>query len=86
MNGLSSRVESVLRQAGLEQLPPDPCTDLRLYGMDSLMMVLTVSELESAFNLRITPAVFAESHFHSIASIEAFVRRLQDTDGPCGQA
>ncbi len=81
MNALLDRVQAALRHAGLDQLPPAAGADLRLYGMDSLMMVLTVSELESAFNIRITPAVFAESHFHSIASITAFVRRLQDMDG-----
>lgn len=73
-----NQVHAALKLAGLDQLPPEADADLRLYGMDSLMMVLTVIELEAMFGIRITPATFAESHFHSIGSIAEFVTRLQD--------
>jgi acyl carrier protein len=81
MNTLIARVQAALTQAGLDQFALTADADLRLYGMDSLMMVLTVSELERAFNISITPAAFAESHFHSIGSIAALVMRLQASDG-----
>lgn len=70
------RIKAVLSAAGLAELPEDINEDLTDYGMDSLMMVLSLGGLEKAFGLRVPAERFTPEAFRSIASIAEFLRSL----------
>lgn len=73
---LFERISKALRAAGLAELPASPSEELALYGMDSLMMVLSVAALEKEFSLRISGREFSEDCFRDLSALEAWLRRL----------
>lgn len=73
---LFERISKALRAAGMAELPSSPSEELSLYGMDSLMMVLSVAALEKEFSLRISGREFSEDCFRDLNALEAWLRRL----------
>ena len=66
----------------LEDIQPDAdyetCTTLIDDGiLDSFAILSIVSELEDAFDIRITPAEIIPEHFNSAKALYAMVQRLQ---------
>jgi len=73
---LVERIGRALRAAGMEDLPRGTSEPLASYGMDSLMMVLSVAALEKEFSLRISGHDFSESCFESLDALAGWLRRL----------
>jgi acyl carrier protein len=73
---LFDRISKALRAAGMAELPSSPSEELSLYGMDSLMMVLSVAALEKEFSLRISGREFSEDFFRDLNALVAWMRRL----------
>lgn len=73
---LFERIGKALRAAGMAELPASPSEELAAYGMDSLMMVLSVAALEKEFSLRIPGREFSEDVFQDLDSLAAWLRRL----------
>ena len=73
---LFDRISKALRAAGMTELPSSPSEELSLYGMDSLMMVLSVAALEKEFSLRISGREFSEDCFRDLNALVAWMRRL----------
>ncbi|MDY7226124.1 acyl carrier protein [Hyalangium rubrum] len=73
---LLERIGKALRVAGMAELPSSPSEELATYGMDSLMMVLTVAALEKEFSLRISGRDFSEEVFRDLDSLAGWLRRL----------
>ena len=66
----------------LEEIQPDAdyetCTTLIDDGiLDSFSILSIVSELEDAFDIRITPAEIIPKNFNSAAALYEMVQRLQ---------
>ncbi len=70
------RIGRALRAAGMETLPEDVHEDLAVHGMDSLMMVLSVAELEKEFGLRISAQAFSEESFLTLHALDGFMKSL----------
>ena len=70
------KIKQAIQRAGLETLPENDKDDLIDYGMDSLMMVLSVAELEKLFKIKIPASLFSEEKFESIHSIKEFMIQL----------
>jgi acyl carrier protein len=62
----SARVRECLRRAGLSRLPPGDADDLGAYGLDSLLSVLTVIELQKEFGITIPASAVMDASFDSI--------------------
>lgn len=71
-----ARIRSALQRAGLAEVPEDPHAPLADYGMDSLLMVLSVAELERAFGVTIDAGQFSEAAFDNLAAVHALLRRV----------
>ncbi|QSQ17416.1 acyl carrier protein [Myxococcus landrumensis] len=76
---LNERMGKALRAAGMEDVPRDTSEPLAAYGMDSLLMVLSVAALEKEFSLRISGHEFSESSFESLDTLARWLRRLGAT-------
>lgn len=70
------RIRSALQQAGLAEVPADIHAPLADHGMDSLLMVLSVAELERAFAVAISADDFSEAAFESLAAVQALLQRV----------
>lgn len=73
---LVERIGKALRAAGMEEVPTSTSEPLSAYGMDSLMMVLSVAALEKEFSIRISGRDFSEAAFKSLASLAWWLRTL----------
>ena len=73
---LVERIAGALRAAGMEEVPASTSEALEPYGMDSLMMVLSVAALEKEFSLRISGRDFSEAAFTSLDSLAFWLRKL----------
>ncbi|NMO13920.1 acyl carrier protein [Pyxidicoccus fallax] len=73
---LVERIGKALRAAGMEDLPTGTSESLSAYGMDSLMMVLSVAALEKEFSIRISGRDFSEAAFQNLASLAFWLRKL----------
>ena len=73
---MMERIRSALAQAGLAEVPADIHASLADYGMDSLIMVLSVAELERAFSVTIAAGDFSEAAFESLAAVQALLHRV----------
>ena len=71
-----SRIREAIKRAGLPELPDEPRALLSDYGFDSLMTVLTVSQLEREFQVKIPASTIEDQSFESLASIQAFLEKL----------
>jgi acyl carrier protein len=68
-----ARVRECLRRAGLARLPQGDGDDLVTCGMDSLLAVLTVIELEREFAARIPANSVRAASFESVNHLAALV-------------
>jgi acyl carrier protein len=73
---LLERMGRALRAAGLPEVPENVHEDLSLHGMDSLLMVLSVAELEKEFGIRIPAHAFSEESFQTLEALAGFLRSL----------
>jgi acyl carrier protein len=69
----SARVRECLRRAGLSRLPAGDTDDLGVYGLDSLLSVLTVIELRKEFGTPIPASAVTAASFDSISHLAALV-------------
>jgi acyl carrier protein len=69
----TARVRECLKRAGLARLPPGDADDLRAWGVDSLLAVLAVIELQKEFGVRIPANTVTESSFDNIERLAALV-------------
>jgi acyl carrier protein len=69
------RIRRALARAGMTELPDDNDTPLADHGMDSLIMVLSVAELEREFGVSITAYEFSEQSFHTLGTVRELLHR-----------
>jgi acyl carrier protein len=69
------RIGRALERAGLAGVPADIHAPLADHGMDSLLMVLSVAELEREFSVTIGTDLFSEAAFDTLAAVQALLRR-----------
>jgi acyl carrier protein len=69
----TARVRECVRRAGLERLPSGNADDLRACGLDSLLSVLTVIELQKEFGIRIPANAVTDSSFACIDNLATLV-------------
>jgi acyl carrier protein len=69
----SARVKECLRRAGLERLPAEDTDDLRACGLDSLLSVLTLVELQREFGIRIPASAVTDTSFASVDHLAALI-------------
>lgn len=67
-------IREALAAAGLPEIPDSKTAALADYGMDSLVMVLSVIEFEKLFEVKIPANEFSADIFQSLESIENFLR------------
>lgn len=70
------RIGRALRRAGLEEVPGDVHASLADHGMDSLIMVLSVAELECEFALSIPTEEFSEDSFRTLDTLRMWLEEL----------
>lgn len=68
-------IKTCLNKAGLTDLPTNPNQNLSDYGMDSLLMVLTLAEIEKYLNKNIPVTNFNQNNFATINSIIVFLKK-----------
>jgi acyl carrier protein len=76
MRGMTSRILAVLERAGMSPLPKSAEESLEAYGVDSLMMVMIVTELEVEFGIKVPSSRVDEALFKNIATLSAFAQSL----------
>lgn len=76
-DSLQSRIDRALRRAGLAELPDDTRADLRDHGMDSLLIVLSVAELEREFSISIPAERVSEESFRTLHALRILIEELQ---------
>jgi acyl carrier protein len=69
----NARIRDCLTRAGLERLPPGDADDLHACGLDSLLSVLTIIELQKEFETRIQADRVTESSFDSVDNLATLV-------------
>ena len=69
----NARIRECLRRAGMVRLPQGDADDLAACGMDSLLSVLTVIELQKEFATRIPANAVKAASFESINHLAALV-------------
>jgi acyl carrier protein len=68
-----ARVRECVKRAGLARLPPGNADDLRAWGLDSLLCVLTLLEIQKDFGVRIPANTVTESSFDSIEQLAGLI-------------
>ncbi len=71
---ISERIESALHKAGVDPIPGDPETLFSETILDSLRMVMIISELEQEFKLRIPADRVHEGVFKNRNSLESLIK------------
>jgi acyl carrier protein len=69
------RIRRALARAGMAELPDDIDAPLADHGMDSLIMVLSVAELEREFAVSITAHELIEQSFRTLSSVRELLHR-----------
>lgn len=69
------RIRRALARAGMTEVPDDIDAPLADHGMDSLIMVLSVAELEREFALSITAHELLEESFRTLGSVRELLHR-----------
>lgn len=69
-----NRIREALAAAGMPEIPESPSADLADYGLDSLVIVLSIAEFEKVFQIKIPAKDFRPEAFQSLSSLEAFLR------------
>lgn len=78
------RIRRALTRAGMTEIPDQLDAPLADHGMDSLIMVLSVAELEREFAVAITAHEFSEESFRTLGSVRDLLHRAgagPDTGG-----
>lgn len=73
---MEQRIRQVLENIGLASLPESAGDSLADYGLDSLMIVLSVAGFEKEFSIKIPADKVDESSFATIASIQKLLVSL----------
>ena len=73
---LSEKIKQSLVAAGLFEVPTDPQAALVDFGLDSLMVVMLVLDLQRKFNLQVPADLVTGDNMRSQASIEKMLREL----------
>lgn len=69
----NARVRTCVRRAGLSRLPPGDADDLGAYGLDSLLSVLIVIELQKEFGTTIPANAVADASFDTINHLATLI-------------
>jgi acyl carrier protein len=81
MTGVGERLAALVRQImANEAVLPESLPDhvqLSELGVSSLKMVNLMLAIEAEFDLSIPPAAITPENFHSLATIEALIVRIQ---------
>jgi acyl carrier protein len=67
------RVKQCLVRAGVTRLPPDAGESLTAYGLDSLVSVLIVIELQKEFGIAIPSRLIGPETFGSVKTLAGLV-------------
>ena len=70
-----ARVRACLLRAGLQRLPPGDSDDLGPFGLDSLVAVLTVIELEKEFGVTIPSRALTPHVFDNVSQLATLIPR-----------
>jgi D-alanine--poly(phosphoribitol) ligase subunit 2 len=70
----SARIRACLERAGLPRLPPDDASDLASCGLDSLLAVLTILELQKEFRVTIPAREATPAAFETIESLSFLIQ------------
>jgi acyl carrier protein len=69
-----NRLRDALTSAGMPELPSSPTALLADYGLDSLIMVLSIIEFEKTFAIKIPAKDFKPEAFTTLSSLELFLK------------
>jgi D-alanine--poly(phosphoribitol) ligase subunit 2 len=69
----SERVRTCLQRAGLPRLPPGDDDDLGACGLDSLLCVMAVVELQKEFEILIPASAITNRSFDSVRELSALI-------------
>jgi len=69
----NARIRACVRRAGLRELPPGDADDLGPYGLDSLLAVLTVIEIQKEFATVVPASAVRDASFDTIDHLAALV-------------
>ena len=70
------KIKQSLLASGLLSVPDDPTAPLSEYGLDSLMMVMFVLDLQTKFSMTVPASEVNESNLRDLGSIERLLKRL----------
>jgi D-alanine--poly(phosphoribitol) ligase subunit 2 len=70
------RIRASLVRAGLENIPADASLELQDFGMDSLMLALSVIEIEREFGVKFKNFNLIKDSFKTIRSLEKMIEEL----------
>lgn len=73
---MNERIRKSLLAIGMPSVPTDPNENLEDHGLDSLMMVLAVAQLEKEFAIKIPGSKVEEANFSTIAQLAQLVEEL----------
>lgn len=71
---LQDTILSCLHNLGITLTDSSKNEDLRLFGMDSLQIVLLISELEKKLNITFNLDTFKEEDFYYLKSLEKLMQ------------
>lgn len=69
----SARIRACLERAGLPRVPPDDTSDLARCGLDSLLAVLTIVELQKEFRVTVPAREVTPATFETIESLSSLI-------------
>jgi len=70
------RIQQVIKQIGITDLPNDKQARLEHAGLDSLMLALLIIDLEREFKIKIPVMPLIKTHYESVATIEKHLLEL----------
>lgn len=76
MKSLSETIIESLVAAGIPIRPESDSTSLAQCGLDSLILVLTVSELERRMGIKIPARLITEEIFQTVTTIREFLEKV----------
>lgn len=75
---MKEKIKHCLMKSGLEALPTSSAASLADFGLDSLLIVLLVLQLESEFTINIPADLILAENFSTIDSITNLVQKQMD--------
>lgn len=70
------KIKQSLLSSGLVSVPDDPDAPLADYGLDSLMIVMFVLDLQTRFGVVVPAAEVNEINMRSLSSLEKMLKKL----------